>query len=147
MSGYPGGAYPGAPGGGYPGGAPGGGYPPAGGAGGYPPAPAPQVDPNVAQWFRAVDQDNSGHIDAKELGQALANGDMSMFSEEACRMMINMFDTNMTGTIDINEFGKLFEYINQWKGMFENYDRSKQGTLGQDDLSAALQSMGYRSES
>lgn len=146
MSGYPGGAYPGAPGG-YPGGAPGGGYPPAGGAGGYPPAPAPQVDPNVAQWFRAVDQDNSGHIDAKELGQALANGDMSMFSEEACRMMINMFDTNMTGTIDINEFGKLFEYINQWKGMFENFDRSKQGTLGQDDLSAALQSMGYRSES
>ena len=67
MSGYPGGGYPGAggyPGGGYPGagGYPGGGYPGAGG-------PQPQIDPAVAQWFRAVDQDNSGHIDAKELGQ------------------------------------------------------------------------------
>ena len=41
---------------------PGGGYPGAGG-------PQPQIDPAVAQWFRAVDQDNSGHIDAKELGQ------------------------------------------------------------------------------
>ena len=30
-----------------------------------------QVDPAVAQWFSAVDQDNSGHIDAKELGQVL----------------------------------------------------------------------------
>ena len=96
MSGYPGGGYPGAPGGGYPG-APGGGYPgaPAGGypgapgggypaPGGYPPAPgygggAPpvQVDPAVAQWFRAVDQDNSGHIDAKELSQ-VSNQDASL---------------------------------------------------------------------
>ena len=74
MSGYPGSGYPGAPGG-YPGapGAPGG-YPPAPGApGGYPPAGGygggPPVDPAVAEWFRAVDQDNSGHIDAKELGQ------------------------------------------------------------------------------
>ena len=66
MSGYPGGSYPGAPGG-YP---PAGGYPPS--AGGYgAPAPPVQVDPAVAQWFRAVDQDNSGHIDAKELGQVL----------------------------------------------------------------------------
>ena len=73
----------------------------------------------MEQWFRAVDQDNSGQIDAKELGQAgvsleyvdicahthiaptyisiikflffflgqaLANGDGSMFSEEACRL-------------------------------------------------------------
>ena len=74
MSGYPGSGYPGAPGG-YPGapGAPGG-YPPAPGApGGYPPAGGygggPPVDPAVAEWFRAVDQDNSGQIDAKELGQ------------------------------------------------------------------------------
>lgn len=58
MSGYPGGGYPGAPAG-----YPGGGYPPAGGYG------APPVDPAVMEWFRAVDQDNSGQIDAKELGQ------------------------------------------------------------------------------
>jgi len=103
-----------------------------------------QVDPQVANWFRAVDQDNSGQIDAKELGQALANGDMSMFSEEACRMMINMFDTNQSGTIDVNEFGRLFQYINQWKAMFESFDRERKGVLTTENFSQALQQMGYR---
>ena len=69
---------------------------------------------------------------------------MTMFSEEACRLMINMFDTNRTGTIDVHEFGKLFNYINEWKRMFENFDKNKEGTLSQEDLVAALQSMGYR---
>ena len=36
-----------------------------------------------------------------------------------------MFDTNSTGTIDINEFGRLFAYIQQWKAMFENFDRDR----------------------
>jgi len=102
------------------------------------------VDPQVAQWFQAVDQDNSGQIDAKELGQALANGDMSQFSQEACQMMINMFDSNLTGTIDVNEFGKLFQYINQWKAMFEGYDRDRSGQIDQGEFTQALQQMGYR---
>ena len=59
-------------------------------------------------------------------------------------MMINMFDTNRTGTIDVHEFGKLFNYINDWKRMFENFDKDKEGTLSQEDFTAALQSMGYR---
>ena len=39
--------------------------------------------------------------------------------------MINMFDTNMTGTIDVTEFGRLFTYIQQWKAMFEGFDRDR----------------------
>jgi len=159
--GYPGAGAPPGAGGGYPGAAgapPGvGGYPGAGappGSGGYPGAGAPpgqyggapvvQVDPQVAQWFQAVDQDNSGQIDAAELGQALANGDMSKFSQEACQMMINMFDSNLTGTIDVNEFGKLFQYINQWKAMFEGYDKDRSGLIDQGEFTQALQQMGYR---
>merc|ERR1719290_739694 len=138
MSGYPGG-YP-TQGGGYPGSAPpaSGGYPgqaprPAGGypgsappQGGYPGYGTPQqpaVDPQVQQWFNAVDSDRSGQIEAKELQKALVNGNWSNFSEEACRMMIEMFDTNMSGTIDVNELEKLFSYVNQWKAMFEALDK------------------------
>jgi len=58
--------------------------------------------------------------------------------------MINMFDTNQTGTIDINEFGKLFAYIQQWKAMFEGFDRDKTGTIDQNEFTQALQQMGYR---
>jgi len=150
VGGYPGsGAPPGA--GGYPasgappsaGGYPGSGGPPGplGTMGG---APVTQVDPAVAQWFEAVDQDNNGHIDANELSRALVNGDMSHFSQEACQMMINMFDANLSGTIEIHEFGKLFEYIQQWKAMFEGFDKDRRGLLDEGEFSQALQQMGYR---
>jgi len=30
-----------------------------------------------------------------------------------------MFDANGSGTIDVNEFIKLFTYINKWKEIFQ----------------------------
>ena len=103
-----------------------------------------QVDPQIAQWFRAVDQDRSGQIDAKELQRALVNGNWSHFSEEACRMMINMFDKDKSGTINIHEFGALFSYINQWKGMFEAIDKDRSGYIEEGEFTQALTQMGYR---
>jgi len=67
-----------------------------------------------------------------------------MFSEAACRMMVDMFDRNLTGTIDIQEFAQLFQYINQWKGMFESFDKDRAGTIDQGEFTQALQQMGYR---
>eukprot|EP00095_Tigriopus_kingsejongensis_P007822 maker-scaffold204_size260821-snap-gene-1.41 protein:Tk07822 transcript:maker-scaffold204_size260821-snap-gene-1.41-mRNA-1 annotation:"Peflin" len=146
--GYPGGAAPptsgGYPGGGYSGGyqgqggtptSSGGGFP-AGGARppAFPGAAAPPVDPNIAQWFNAVDQDRSGSITAPELQKALVNGNWSHFSEEACRMMIDMFDRDRNGTINVYEFGHLFNYINQWKGLFENIDRDRSGFIEYSEL-------------
>ncbi len=94
QGGYPGapppqqaGGYPGAPPPGAPGAPPAGAPPPSYGGGGYP-GQQPQVDPNVSQWFNAVDQDRSGTITAAELQKALVNGNWTNFSEEACRMMI-----------------------------------------------------------
>lgn len=130
--------YPGAPQGGYPG-APQGGYP--GAPGGY---GAPQVDPQIASWFNAVDQDRSGQIDAKELQRALVNGNWSNFSEEACRMMIDMFDLDRSGSINMYEFGSLFKYINDWKGLFERIDRDRSGFIEEQEFRQALEQMGYR---
>merc|ERR1712223_1529610 len=158
--GYPGsapppGGYPGSaprPTGGYPGSAPpSGGYPGQAGAappGGYPgygaPQQGPPVDPQVQQWFNAVDSDRSGHISASELQKALVNGNWSNFSEEACRMMIDMYDKDKTGTIDIHEFQKLFGSINQWKAVFESHDKDRSGRIEQAELEQAFQQMGYR---
>jgi len=147
--GYPGappqpqGGYPGAPPqqqGGYPGARPA--YQPGGGYQQGP--PQGQVDPQVAQWFNAVDTDRSGKITATELQQALVNGNWSKFSEEACRMMIDMFDTTKTGEININDFGALFNYINQWKAMFEGLDKDKSGLIDNNEYTQALSQMGYR---
>ena len=59
-------------------------------------------------------------------------------------MMINMFDTNLTGTIDINQFGNLFQYLNQWKAIFEGYNKDRSGLIDQAEFTQALQQMGYR---
>lgn len=170
MSGYPGSAPPGGGYGGYPGSAPPpqqggyggypggqqGGYPgsaPPPQQGGYPGAPPPQraappppqgVDPNIQAWFNAVDTDRSGQIDANELKQALVNGNWSKFSEEACKLMISMFDRSKTGTINIYEFGELFNFINQWKSVFESIDRDRSGFIDQQELMQAYTQMGYR---
>eukprot|EP00091_Calanus_sinicus_P020642 TRINITY_DN5760_c0_g1_i2.p1 TRINITY_DN5760_c0_g1~~TRINITY_DN5760_c0_g1_i2.p1 ORF type:complete len:143 (-),score=41.66 TRINITY_DN5760_c0_g1_i2:277-705(-) len=133
MAGY------GQPGQGYPGQ---GGYTGQQGQGGY---GGPQGGNQlVFQWFQAVDVDRSGHINAIELQQALVNGNMSKFSEEACRMMIDLFDANKSGTIDMNEFVQLFNYINQWKGVFQGFDKDQSGSIDLNEFSQALQQMQYR---
>ena len=76
--------------------------------------------------------------------RALVNGNWSHFSEEACRMMINMFDKDKSGTINIQEFGALFSYINQWKGMFEAIDKDRSGFIEEGEFTQALTQMGYR---
>lgn len=45
-------------------------------------------DPQVAQWFAAVDVDRSGRISAAELQSALMSSNGRQFSETACRLMI-----------------------------------------------------------
>lgn len=57
--------------------------------------------------------------------------------------MIGMFDRDHTGTIEINEFGALWNYIQQWKGVFERFDTNRSGQIECHELGQALTSMGY----
>ncbi|XP_052123961.1 uncharacterized protein LOC113216439 isoform X3 [Frankliniella occidentalis] len=136
---YPGGQ-PGGYGGNYFGGQQPGNYPPqnpgAGVQGG--------LSPEVQQWFNAVDRDRSGKITAKELQAALVNGQGKNFSDQACNLMIGMFDRDKTGTIDINEFQQLYNYINQWLGTFRSYDHDQSGHIEETELAQAFQQMGFR---
>lgn len=160
---YPGaggGAYPGGGGGVYPGGA-GTAYPGSGpvpNSGGYPnqysggqsgymvgdPSYRPPVRPEVLQWFQAVDSDRSGHISAEELQSALVNSNGSRFTEDACRLMIALFDKDKSGKIDVMEFQQLFDYIIQWRRIFDSYDRDRSGSIEAAELHQAFQQMGYR---
>lgn len=103
-----------------------------------------RTDPVIYQWFTAVDTDKSGKITAQELQQALVNGNWTKFSEEACRMMIAMFDRDGNGTIDVIEFQGIWNYIQQWKAVFEKYDHNRTGSIESEELHRAFQEMGYR---
>jgi len=104
----------------------------------------PSVDPNVAQWFNAVDTDKNGQISSLELQAALVNSDRSHFKEEACKMLIEMFDRKRSGALNINEFDEVFKYVNQCKAAFEAIDKDRNGYIEFNELTQALQQMGYR---
>ncbi|KAL1924136.1 uncharacterized protein VTP21DRAFT_7171 [Calcarisporiella thermophila] len=116
---------------------------------GRPPPPtsaqhAPQnADPQLWYWFQAVDTDRSGFLTVEELQRALINGDWSPFNYETCRMMVNMFDTDNSGTINFQEFAGLWRYIEEWRRIFSTFDADGSGTINFHELKNALRTFGY----
>lgn len=102
------------------------------------------AESEVMLWFQAVDADRSGYISAAELRQALANANWSLFNDDACRLMIGMFDRDHGNSIDIHEFQQLWQYLQQWQKIFQDVDRNRSGYIEQDELQQALSAMGYQ---
>lgn len=46
------------------------------------------TDPQISQWFNAVDVDRSGRITCNELQAALMSSNGRKFNDTACRLMI-----------------------------------------------------------
>ncbi|XP_026558479.1 peflin isoform X1 [Pseudonaja textilis] len=110
------------------------------GPGGHVP---PGVDPEAFSWFQSVDADHSGYITTKELKQALVNSNWSAFSDDTCLMMINMFDKSKSGRIDLYGFSALWRFIQQWRNLFQQFDRDHSGNITSSELHQALCQMGY----
>ncbi|XP_007902455.2 peflin [Callorhinchus milii] len=101
------------------------------------------VDPEAYSWFHSVDADSSGYISMKELKQALVNTNWSTFNDETCYLMINMFDKNKMGKIDVYGFSALWRFLQQWRNMFQQFDRDRSGSINAQELQQALSQMGY----
>ncbi|GAA5932293.1 hypothetical protein JCM1841_005185 [Sporobolomyces salmonicolor] len=99
-------------------------YPPPGSYGGD----GAGGDIQLRAWFDAVDVDRSGQISQIELKQAL---------------LMNIFDTDMSGTIGFQEFAGLWQYVKEWQQVFRNFDRDRSGTIEGHELANALQTFGY----
>ncbi|KAI0312193.1 hypothetical protein OF83DRAFT_1087173 [Amylostereum chailletii] len=125
------------------------GAPPTGGygAGGFAPqgqaGPPPGADPTLWNWFSAVDIDRSNHISASELQRALINGDWTPFDLDTVKLLMNIFDTDRSGTIGFNEFSGLWKYIKDWQGVFRHFDRDGSGSIDGGELQDALRQFGY----
>uniref|UniRef100_A0A8B9T960 Peflin n=1 Tax=Anas platyrhynchos TaxID=8839 RepID=A0A8B9T960_ANAPL len=90
-------------------------------------APPPGVDPEAFAWFQAVDADGSGHISVRELKQALLNSNWTAFGDDTCLLMINTFDRTRSGRIDVYGFSALLRFIQQWRNLFQQFDRDRLG--------------------
>ncbi|KAL2079831.1 hypothetical protein ACEWY4_023624 [Coilia grayii] len=103
----------------------------------------PGVHPEAQQWFSTVDTDRSGYISQRELRQALLNSNSTPFNEETCLLMFNMFDTSRSGRMDVFGFSALWTYLQQWKGLFQQFDRDRSGAISTNEMHQALSQMGY----
>lgn len=48
--------------------------------------------------------------------------------------MIGMFDRDRSGTINFQEFGALWKYVNDWQTTFKSYDRDNSGSIDKNEL-------------
>jgi len=108
-----------------------------------PPGPPPGADPQLYQWFTAVDTDRSGSISAAELQQALVNGDWTPFDLDTVKLLMTIFDTDRSGTIGFEEFSGLWKYIKDWQKVFRHFDADRSGSIDGQELSNALKQFGY----
>ena len=130
--------------------------PPPGGYHNRPPIPEQQRPPTVAPprdgndrdglWplFLQVDKDRSGQLSEAELQRALVNGDYTAFDPHTVKMMIRMFDTDRSGTINFDEFCGLWGFLAAWRGLFDRFDTDRSGSISLREFEDALVAFGYR---
>lgn len=109
----------------------------------YQQGPPAGFDPKLWKWFCAVDTDRSGALSVTELQDALVNGDWTKFDLDTVKMLMNIFDTDRSGTIGFNEFAGLWKYIAEWQRVFKHFDRDHSGSIEGRELAEALRSFGY----
>lgn len=113
-----------------------------------PPTVAPPKDPNDRDslWplFVQVDKDRSGQLSENELRRALVNGDYTAFDPHTVKMMIRMFDTDRSGTVNFDEFCGLWGFLAAWRNLFDRFDVDRSGNISLREFEDALVAFGYR---
>ncbi|PHU05843.1 putative calcium-binding protein CML49 [Capsicum chinense] len=102
----------------------------------------PGTDPNVIACFQLADQDGSGLIDDKELQKALSSYNQS-FSLRTVHLLMYLFTNTNTRKIGPKEFTSVFYSLQEWRGIFERFDRDRSGKIDSSELRDALHSLGY----
>jgi len=65
------------------------------------------------------------------------------FDLDTVKMLMNIFDTDRSGSIGFVEFSGLWKYIADWQNVFRHFDRDQSGSIEGRELAEALRSFGY----
>ncbi|KAG7630712.1 EF-hand domain [Arabidopsis suecica] len=102
----------------------------------------PGTDPNIVACFQAADRDNSGFIDDKELQGALSSYNQS-FSIRTVHLLMYLFTNSNVRKIGPKEFTSLFFSLQNWRSIFERFDKDRSGRIDTNELRDALMSLGF----
>ncbi|KAF9593872.1 hypothetical protein IFM89_025663 [Coptis chinensis] len=127
------------------------------GGGSYPPPPTygsspfaalvpsvfpPGTDPNIVACFQMADRDGSGLIDDIELQSVLSSYNQS-FSIRTVHLLMYHFTNTNTRKIGPKEFTAVFYSLQNWRSIFERFDRDRSGKIDSSELQQALLSLGF----
>lgn len=103
----------------------------------------PPAGADLLIWrrFKIADVDNSEFITIKELQGALINRDQTPFDIDTCKFLLSKFDADENGQIGFEEFSRLFKYIENWRGIFNRFDKDKSGLIDSKELGIALKEL------
>uniref|UniRef100_A0A5B6Z1S9 Putative EF hand family protein, expressed isoform 1 n=1 Tax=Davidia involucrata TaxID=16924 RepID=A0A5B6Z1S9_DAVIN len=107
-----------------------------------PSAFAPGTDPTIVASFQIADQDGSGFIDDKELQRALSSYNQS-FSLRTVHLLMYLFTNTNIRKIGPKEFTAVFYSLQNWRAIFEQFDRDRSGKIDASELREALLSLGF----
>ncbi|XP_020576692.1 probable calcium-binding protein CML49 [Phalaenopsis equestris] len=102
----------------------------------------PGTDPSLVACFQIADQDGSGLIDDKELQRALSSYNQG-FSLRTVHLLMYLFTSSNIRKIGPKEFTSLFYSLQNWRAIFERFDRDRSGRIDAPELREALLSLGY----
>ncbi|XP_044229867.1 calpain-1 catalytic subunit-like [Thunnus albacares] len=106
-------------------------------------------DENKRNFFRQY-SDKYEEVDAEQLqkllNEKILQGDLKSggFTIDACRSMVALMDTSVTGKLNGEEFVRLWKKIVTYKDIFFRTDVSKTGTLSLSELRNAIMASGKR---
>mmetsp|Transcript_8655 Transcript_8655/g.15278 ORF Transcript_8655/g.15278 Transcript_8655/m.15278 type:complete len:169 (+) Transcript_8655:118-624(+) len=93
-------------------------------------------------WFNYVDKDGSGTVTCQELQTALVQANIRV-SLESCAMLIRMYDSKRSATVNYDEFRNLHNFILSVQQSFYGYDVDRNGKLDSREIWLALQKNGF----
>lgn len=102
----------------------------------------PGTDPSVVASFQKADQDNSGFIDDKEMQKMLTEYNQN-FNMRTVRLLIFLFTNNNSRKIGPKEFIALFYSLQEWRTIFEKFDKDRSGRIDASELRDALLGLGF----
>ncbi|KAG5484104.1 hypothetical protein LSCM1_05959 [Leishmania martiniquensis] len=98
--------------------------------------------PELFTWFQAVDHGRRGRIDVAQLNAALFSAGFR-FSFGTTQKLLARYDLDRTGTITIEEFAHLHEFLTAMQERFRQRDTSGDGRLDSKEALEAFRLSGF----
>ncbi|XP_038588718.1 calpain-1 catalytic subunit [Micropterus salmoides] len=93
----------------------------------------PDMEISITELQTILNRIISKHKDLKTDG----------FSQESCRSMISLMDTDGSGKLGLTEFHVLWEKIKRYLNIFREFDVDKSGNMSSYEMRLALKSAGF----